>query len=237
MAKKPMERGENVKVFYEKSRWKVLKELRGKAIQIMEALDRVYLRTIVYGSLARGDVSEKSDIDIFLPDQPSSFLVETTLERLGIQVHRRKVVQATPFYAVKGYIELDEQHCLSFPLVKLRQVEREFYTFSGEADLLILKEDRRVLGINKHLMLIEPCLEGHTETTIVGREGAIARLLGISVHIVRERVRALLRRNEVGRTGVFIAKELAPNETFELILKKLSDQNPAVRRRIQFSEK
>jgi predicted nucleotidyltransferase len=86
-------------------------------------------------------------------------------------------------------------------------------------------------------MLIEPYLEGHTETAIVGREGEIARLLGISVHIVRERVRALLRRDEVGRTGVFIAKEVAPNETFELILKKLSDQNPAVRRRIQFSEK
>ena len=237
MAKKPREHGENVKVIYETSRWRLLKELRQKAIQIMEALDRVHLRAIAYGSIARGDVSEESDIDMFLPDQSSSFLVETVLERLGIQVHRRKVVQATPFYAVKGYIELEEQRCLSFPLVKLRQVEREFYTFSGEADLQTLKEDQRVLGIDKRLMLIEPCLEGHVETAIVGREGAIARLLGVSVHVVRERVRALLRRNEVGRTGVFVAKELAPNETFELVLKRLSERNPAVRRRIQFSEK
>jgi predicted nucleotidyltransferase len=41
----------------------------------------------------------------------------------------------------------------------------------------------------------------------------------------------------VGRTGVFIEKELAPDETFEQAMKKLADQNPAVRRRIKFYQK
>jgi predicted nucleotidyltransferase len=54
---------------------------------------------------------------------------------------------------------------------------------------------------------------------------------------VLDRVHALLRRNEVGRTGVFIEKELSPDETFEMALKKLADQNPAVRRRLKLSGK
>jgi len=67
----------------------------------------------------------------------------------------------------------------------------------------------------------------------VGREEAVASLLGISVNTVRDRVRALLRRDKIGRTGVFIERELLPNETFEMVLKKLADQNPAVRRRLK----
>jgi predicted nucleotidyltransferase len=42
-----------------------------------------------------------------------------------------------------------------------------------------------------------------------------------------------LKRDAVGRTGVFVKRELAPDETFELALKKLSDSNPAVRRRMK----
>ncbi|MCK4313733.1 DNA polymerase subunit beta, partial [Candidatus Bathyarchaeota archaeon] len=67
---------------------------------------------------------------------------------------------------------------------------------------------------------------------IVGREDYVAKLLGISVETVFDRVHALSRRNEVGRTGVFIEKELSFDETFEMLLKKLADQNPAVRRRL-----
>jgi hypothetical protein len=49
---------------------------------------------------------------------------------------------------------------------------------------------------------------------------------------VLDRVRTLLKRDSVGRTGVFIKKDLAPDETFELALKRLSEANPAVRRRL-----
>jgi len=82
-------------------------------------------------------------------------------------------------------------------------------------------------------MLIEPTQKGHVESTIVGQEETIASLLGISVDTVRERVRTLLRRDEVGRTGVFIEKELLPDETFEMALKELAEKNPAVRRRLK----
>jgi len=233
MAKKPMTRAERVEVIYNEKHWEMLRELRSKTIQIMEVLDRSHIPSIVHGSIARGDISEKSDIDVFLPDPPSSFTIETALERAHIPANRRIVVQATPFYAVKGYIELDEQRCVSFPLVKLRHVERDFYRFSGEASLPTLKKDTRVSGVDKRLMLIEPTLRGHTESSIVGREETVAHILGVSLNTVLDRVHALLRRDEVGRTGVFIERELSPDETFEMVLKKLADQNPAVRRRLK----
>ena len=237
MAKKPVKRAERVEIIYDKRQWKLLKQLRLKAVEILETLDNCHLRSIVHGSIARGDVSETSDIDVFLPDPPSSFIIETLLERSSFPVHNRTIVQATPHYALKGYIELDQQSSLSFPLVKLRPVEKDFYRFGGEALLSTLREEKRVLGVDKRLMLIEPTAEGHTESTVVGREEEIANLLAVSLNTVLDRVRALLRRDEVGRTGVFIEKELAPDETFEQAMKKLAYQNPAVRRRIKFYQK
>ena len=237
MAKKPVKRAEWVEISYDKRQWKLLKQLRSKTIQIMETLDNCHLRSIVHGSIARGDVSETSDIDVFLPDPSSSFIIETSLERSGFPVYHRIIVQATPLYALKGYIGLDQQSSLSFPLVKLRPVEKDFYRFGGEASLSTLREEKRVAGVDKRLMLIEPTVEGHTESTVVGREEEVANLLAVSLNTVLDRVRALLRRDEVGRTGVFIERELAPDETFEQALKKLADQNPAVRRRVKFYQK
>jgi len=233
MTKKPVRRAERVEVVYDKKHWSRLKELQSKAVQIMNILNQSHLHSIAHGSIARGDVSDKSDIDVFLPDPPSSFIIENALQNTGVAVNRRIVVQATPLYAIKGYIEIDKQMCISFPLVKLRPVEKDFYRFGGEASLSMLKKEMRVSGVDKRLMLIEPTPEGHVENTIVGREEAVAGLLGISVRTVRDRVRALLRRDKIGRTGVFIERELLPNETFEMVLKKLVDQNPAVRRRLK----
>ncbi len=237
MTKKPVRRDECVGVFYDRDRWNLFRGLRSNTIQTMEILHKFHLRSIVHGSIARGDVSETSDIDLFLPDPPSSFMIETALERSGVQISRRMVVQATPLYAVKGHLEIDKQRCITFPMVKLHPVEKDFYKFGGEASLSMLKKDIRVPGVDKRLMLIEPTLEGHVESTIVGREEAVANLLGLSLNTVLDRVHALLRRDEVGRTGVFIERELSPDETFELVLKKLADQNPAVRRRLKFFRK
>lgn len=233
MTKKPVRRAERLDVVYDKNHWSLLKELRLKAVQIMEILNQFHLHSIAHGSIARGDVSDKSDVDVFLPDPPSSFIIENTLRNAGVSINRRIVLQATPLYAIKGYIEIDKQRCISFPLVKLRPVEKDFYKFGGEASLSPLRKEMRVSGVDKRLMLIEPTPEGHIENTIVGREETVAGLLGISVSTVRDRVRALLRRDKIGRTGVFIERELLPNETFEMVLKKLADQNPAVRRRLK----
>lgn len=233
MAKKPVTRAECIEVVYNKKHWDLLKELRSKTIQIMEALNQFHLYSIVHGSIARGDISEKSDIDVFLPDSPSSFMIESALENSGISFSRRVIVQATPLYAMKGYIEIDEQRCVSFPLLKLRPSERFFYRFGGEMTLEVLRDNARVPGVDKRLMLIEPTQEGHIESTVVGQEEKVAKLLGISVDTVRERVHTLLRRDEVGRTGVFIEKDLSSDETFEMVLKELSEKNPAVRRRLR----
>ncbi len=233
MAKKPLRRAECIEVVYENKRWNLLKELRAKAVQVMNVLDQAHLNSIVHGSVARGDVSEISDIDVFLSDPPSSFIIETTLQRGGFSINRRLVIQATPLYAVKGYIELDKQRCVSFPLIKLRPVERDFYRFGGEALFQTLRRNMRVHGVDKRLMLIEPTPKGHIESSIVDREEEIASLLGISLNTVYDRVHALLRRDKVGRTGVFIERELSADETFEMVLKKLADQNPAVRRRLK----
>ncbi len=233
MAKKPVKRAERLEVIYDEKRWKLLEKLRAEAVRIMEALTQSHLNSVVHGSIARGDITEKSDIDVFLPDPSSSFLIETALERASIPVNRRVIVQATPLYAIKGHIEIDKQQSVSFPLVKLRPVERGFYKFGGEASLSVLERDVRILGVDKRLMLIEPTSKGHVESAVVGSEEAVAHLLGVSLETVFDRVRALVHRDEVGRTGVFLEKELSPHETFEGVLKKLADQNPAVRRRLK----
>ena len=232
MASKPERRFELREIIYDVERWSLLKSFRQKAMWIMEALEAFHLESVVHGSVARGDVNKKSDIDVFIPAQPSSFLVETALEKFGIPVNRRLVVQATPAYAMKAYIEIDENKSVSFPLMKMRRVEREFYRFGGEATLEDLRNNSRVCGVDKRLMLIEPTEKGHRESTIVGREEEVAKLLGISTETVLDRVHALLRRDKIGRTGVFIERELSDSETFEMVLKNLADQNPAVRRRL-----
>lgn len=235
--RKPLKRFEYREVTYEEPHWQLLSKLRAQAIEIMGCLQTHNVASIVHGSIARGDIVPESDIDVFVPNPPSSFLLENALETCGFSASRRLVVQATPSYAMKGYMEIDERRCVSFPLMKLRSVERDFYMFGGEADLATLNRKQRARGVDKRLMLIEPTSTGHVESTIVGREQAVANRLGVSIETVFDRVHALLRRDEVGRTGVFIEKELSAGDPFEMVLKELADQNPAVRRRLKLFEK
>lgn len=231
LTKKPALCPDTTEVTYDSERWNQLQMYREKAALIISALERFHLRAIVHGSIARGDVTKTSDIDIFIIDPPSSFQIETALEAAKIRANARLVVQATPSYAMKAYIELDETTTVSFPLMRMRNVEREFYRFSGEVNLTQLKQNVRIVGVDKRLMLIEPTETGHIESSIIEREEQTAKTLGVVVETVLDRVHALLKRDAVGRTGTFIKRELAPDETFELALKKLSDENPAVRRR------
>ncbi len=237
MAKKPLKHAERVEIVYDEERCRLLKLLRGQALEIMEALAHASLHSVVHGSIARGDVSKKSDIDVFLPEATSSFAVENALETAGLSVSRRVLIQATPAYALKGYVDLGEGRSVSFSLVKMRRVERDFYKYGGELGLQMLMDNLRVPGADKRLMLIEPTLKGHVESSIVGREEEVALLLGVSLETVHDRVRALLRRDEVGRTGVFIERELSSEETFEMVLQGLADENPAVRRRLRLYDK
>ena len=228
-----MIRQEQTEVVYSKSHWRLLDELRSQAMRIMKSLEKSHIFSVVHGSVARGDVTPKSDIDVFIPQVLSSFIIETALARAGIPINRRVLVQATPTYSLKGCIEIDEQKTVSFPLSRMRKTEREFYMFGGEATLGMLREGIRTLGVDKRLMLIEPTSVGHVEGTIIGREEQVAKTLGISVETVLDRVRVLTRRDKIGRTGLFIERELLPDETFESVLKKLADKKPEVRRRLR----
>ncbi len=196
----------------------------------MEALLKNGLQPIVHGSVSRGDVNEKSDVDVVIPEVVPSYMVEAALEASGFKIVDKIMIQASPKYTVKAHLYLDELTTVTFPLVKLTRKEREFYRFGGEIDVEKLKENVRVLGVDKRLMLIEPTETGHIESSIIGKEVETASRLNISVDIVRERVRILTRRDDIGRTGVYLKYRLLDGEVFEEALKKFASKNPAIRR-------
>jgi len=232
--KKPVRLADSREVVYSVERWNLLSRLRLKAQRVMEALAEAGLhRAVVHGSLARGDVDRRSDVDVVIPSPAASFQVELALEKAGFHPVDRLMVQATPRHVVKAHLYLDELTTVTFPLVSLSRLEREFYRFGGEIGLEELKAGKRVPGIDKRLILILPVEQGHVEAPISGREAEAARAVGVSPEIVRERVRVLMRRDMVGRTGVYLKYRLKPEETFEEALRKLAARDPAIRRMLQ----
>jgi hypothetical protein len=179
-------------------------------------------------------VNDDSDIDVIIPYVVSSHTVELALTMNGFEVYSRRIAQATPSHTPKAHIFLDseEKQCVTFPLVPFRNLEFEFYRFGGFLELKDLREDKRVSGCDKRLMLIEPTSRGHFESPIEGREAEVAKIVGVSVDIVNERVRVLKRRGEVGRTGIVLSVDLGDGEVFEEVLKRLAESNPIVRRRL-----
>lgn len=225
---------DGTEVRYEAAHWARLHDLREKAAAAMEALAARRLSSAVFGSVARGDVTAKSDVDVILPDVTSSHAVEVALRLGGFHLYARRIAQATPSHTPKAHIFVDavEKTCVTFPLASLRPLEREFYRFGGLLSVDGVKAGHRVPGCDKRLMLIQPTSTGHVETPIVGREPEVARIVGVNVAIVRERIRVLTRRERVGRTGIVLTRELMEGEVFEEALKQVADANPIVRRRL-----
>ena len=224
---------DEVHVDYTEGRWLLLRELRAEAEEMMRPLHEAYIDAVVYGSIARGDVREGSDVDIWIPSPPSPTVVQAVLERRGIRIRRREIIQATPSYAAKAYLYTEPGRGYSLPLVELRASEAEFYRFAGSLSYQRLQTEARVPGVDKRLMLIEPTETGHKESTIQGREGRVAGLLGVDIKIVQERVRTLERRGKVGRTGVYIKRVLADDEDFGAVFEDLVMSKPALRRRMR----
>ena len=220
---------------YNSSHWRLLRRLREKSIEIMDALASKGIHSGIHGSVVRGDVTPRSDIDIIITYVTSSHPVELALTMKGFKTYDRKIAQATPSHTPKAHIFLDaeEKQCVTFPLASLGTLELEFYKFGGLLELETLKADKRLPGCNKELMLIEPTLKGHMESPIQGREREIARIVGVSVDIVKERVRVLTRRREIGRTGIVLSVYLQEEEVFEEVLERLAASNPIVRRRLR----
>ncbi len=220
-------------VEYTEGRWRLLRMLRDEALEMMTPLHEAHIDAVVYGSIARGDVRDGSDIDIWITSPPSPTIVQAVLERRGTRIRRREIIQATPSYAAKAYLYTDSDRGYSLPLVEMRASEAEFYGFAGSLSYPRLRTGARAAGVDKRLMLIEPTETGHKESTVQGREGLVAGLLGVDIKIVQERVRTLERRGKVGRTGVYIKRVLADDEDFGAVFEDLVMSRPALRRRIR----
>jgi hypothetical protein len=216
---------------YTREQWDILKRKRKRAREVMDSLTEFGIDCIVYGSVARGDVNEKSDVDIFIPHHLPSYKIELSLD--SFEVVERRIVQATPNYAIKGELVLEDSTTVSFPLVRMKEREMDFYRFGGCIDYDGIKNGERVPGVDKRLVLILPTENGHREIPLTDMHpSGVARILSISIDIVHERIRVLTRRREVGRTGVFIQEIVPADESFESALKNIALRNPAVRRRL-----
>jgi predicted nucleotidyltransferase len=229
VARKPEILHEPREIHYDQVHWDHLQTLRNKALEIINNLESGGFKPFVYGSVARGDITKSSDIDIIILHPVSSYRLELVLE----QPLKRELVQATPTMVLKGHIHLAEDIVVTFPLFKLRPREEEFYRWGGLVDNAGLKENTRVLGVDKRLVLIEPTDTGHIEQGVIGREQEVSKKLNVSLGIAQERVRVLMRRDSVGRTGVYLTRTLDDDENFEAVAKNLQDSDPALRRTIQ----
>ena len=189
----------------------------------------------MHGSVARGDVDAKSDVDLVIPVSVSTQMIEANLGVAGFKVFSREIAQATPMHSPKAHLFLDPEQrvALTVPLSAFRSLEEEFYRYGGTASAIELQREIRKKGCTKSLTLIEPNETGHVESSIIGRETQVAEELGIKLDIVRERVRVLERRDEVGRTGIFLKLPVPDGVSFEQALDQESRNNPALRRTLR----
>lgn len=216
-------------IHYDQVHWDHLQNLRSKTLEIVTKLESGGFKPFVYGSVARGDITKSSDIDIIILRPVSSYRLELVLK----QPLKRELIQATPSMVLKGHIHLPEDIVVTFPLFKLRPREEEFYRWGGLIDSTGLRNEIRVSGVDKRLVLIEPTETGHLEQGVIDREQEVSKRLNVSIGIAQERVRVLTRRDNVGRTGVYLSRALNDDENFEAVAKNLQDSDPALRRTIQ----
>ncbi|MHC1598561.1 MAG: nucleotidyltransferase domain-containing protein [Candidatus Methanofastidiosia archaeon] len=214
-------------VTYTNEHWALLQQLRNEAFSVLEVI--AMYNPVVYGSVARGDVHKGSDIDIFVPYVISSYVFELALDCFGIM--EKIIAMATPWHLIKAHIILSNGVTVTFPLVDFKGFEKEFYYFGGAVTIKDIIDDRRVSGVDKRLMLIQPTKTGHTGSEITGREANVAKIVGVPIGLVRERQQVLNRRNKLGRTGVYLYRHLPPDANIELELKKLADKDTNIKRR------
>jgi predicted nucleotidyltransferase len=219
-------------VIYDEDHWELLRQKRGVAKRVMVPFVVRGFGPVVYGSVARGDVHEASDVEVFIPVPPNPALIEAIVESELGGWERRELVQATPAYVPKAYIYLDEKTTISFPLLKMMPEEESFYKTAGMVGYAGLLNGDRAPGMNKSLIVIVPTRAGHAEFPADRDPDLAARLIGVDPITIRNRVRVLTRRRIHGRTGVFRAISLAEGESFTSAFAELTSQNPILRRRL-----
>jgi predicted nucleotidyltransferase len=224
--------GEGREVVYAPGRWETLKRLRGVATAFLKALDGGGFGAIVHGSVARGDVTGRSDVDIFIPEVYPSYTIEEAVGKVD-RVSRREMTQATPAHTIKAILHIAEGVKVTFPLLPLRGRERDFYRFGGELGLEGLEAGRRVPGVDKRLMVVVPTAYGHYEFSALASAPEASRALGVRLETMEERIRVLTRRDRIGRTGIYYKEELGDDETFEGRLGERASADPSLRRLLQ----
>jgi predicted nucleotidyltransferase len=222
-------------VDYTEQDWATLREKRSRTKSLLEMFIKEGLDPYVIGSIARGDVHRDSDIDLIFPYVLSPFKIEYILSLNGFDIYFREIIMATPNDSLKMYIYLSELESISFPLSKLDKKAFEFYDFGGKINYRQLKEGIRLPGIDKRLVLIEPLDNGHRETSIIGKEHIVAKKVNVSLDTVLEREKVLLKREKMGKTGVFLKRQIDIGESSEEVLKQLARNKRIVRKKLQES--
>ncbi|MFX1493106.1 MAG: nucleotidyltransferase domain-containing protein [Promethearchaeota archaeon] len=217
---------------YSEENWKLLKSKRARAIELISIFVKEGLKPFIYGSVARGDVHIDSDIDIIFTQLIPSFQVEYILNKHGFDHYLREILMATPNDSLKLYIYLSELESITVPLSKFETNTLEFYDFGGKVNLNDLKNNIRVSGVDKRLLLIKPNEQGHEEYSIIGNEHLAAKELKVSLNTINERINVLLKREKYGRTGVFLKRTLNIQETTEGVLKELANKKSIVRKKL-----
>ncbi len=219
---------------YDADHWRMFRELREVAYPLLETLKT--FSPLVHGSIARGDISKTSDIDVILPRQVKEFQISAAMDAIDYAPSERWLVQATPLSAIKGVLIYTPTVSLTFPLIPFYPREYEFYHFGGAVGFENLTRERelRVPGINKQLLFVDPTDSGHNEYRVTFENASlIAKMLNISIDTILERIRVLERRDQVGRTGIFKKRLLTPSESFGEVLREIAASDPASRRRIK----
>ncbi|MCY3410176.1 MAG: nucleotidyltransferase domain-containing protein [Candidatus Heimdallarchaeota archaeon] len=229
--KKIKTKADELEVHYYEEHWDTFHQKRELARDILQLLDPLQTPTVVYGSVARGDIHQGSDIDILLQDVISSYQIEYLIT--DSEIISRSIVMATPNHAIKGSIVLESDITISFPLMPFTSREIDFYSFGGSVTLKDIDARKRVPGINKQLLLIMPIENGHTERSILNVPQLELTRLGFSPQIIEERKRVLKRRDDIGRTGVFLNDPVDPELGFEATLRQLMDRNHLIRKKVR----
>ncbi|KKM94322.1 hypothetical protein LCGC14_1199490 [marine sediment metagenome] len=219
-------------IIYSENEWLLLKKKREIAFKLLQIFDKEGFKPFIYGSTARGDVHETSDIDIIFLQEVPSYQVEFILDKNGYNNYFREIIMATPSDSIKLYIHLSELESITLPLSKLDKKIIEFYDFGGKINFSQLKSEVRVPGIDKRLVLIKPSSQGHEEFSIIGNEATAAKETGISIKMINDRKKVLIRREKHGRTGVFLKKQIQMSESTEEVLKKLANRKSIVRKKL-----
>lgn len=219
-------------VSYSEKDWDLLSSKRNNASDLLRIFEKKGFHPFVYGSIARGNVHQGSDIDVVFINPVPTYQIEFLLRAQGYERLFREIIMATPNDTLKLYIHLSELESITIPLTKFEKNNEEFYKFGGMVSLTQLQKEVRVPGIDKRLLFINPTEIGHVEYSILNREHIIAKEMDISLDTILERKRVLLKREKYGRTGVFLKEEIPFDQSTEEAIKKLVRRKSIIRKKL-----